>query len=91
MTSVGLAIAMGVPHYAADQLLAGRANIAVALKLGVLQHSLQDFINGRASIGMALLLGTLVSNAQELRNKIGRDGAIGLLVGLCIAKTQAGR
>ena len=75
--------------YAAEELLRGHVNLSVAIKLGVLVSSLQDFIDGRANIGVAQLLGTLVSDAQELRNRIGREGAIGLVVGLCIAETGA--
>lgn len=89
MSAVGIALAMGVTTRSLEELLAGKASVAVALKLGTLTSSVQDFIDGRVGIGMAHAMGMLASNAQMLRNSIGREGAIGLVIGMCIARHAA--
>ncbi|WP_165424095.1 hypothetical protein [Pseudoxanthomonas winnipegensis] len=48
--------------------------------------TITNFVNGTASAGVANALGTTTSNAQELRNLIGRDGAIDLIIGLACGR-----
>jgi plasmid maintenance system antidote protein VapI len=91
MSLLGVATAMGVPTHALEELLRGKVTIPVAVRLGVISSAAQDFVDGRVGISMAQAIGTLASTAQELRNKIGREGAIGLIVGMCIARNRADR
>ena len=42
---------------------------------------LQRFIAGEVSVSMALALGMLKPQAQELRDQVGPEGAIGIIVG----------
>ena len=42
---------------------------------------LQRFIAGDVSMSMALALGMLKPQAQELRDQVGPEGAIGIIVG----------
>jgi hypothetical protein len=44
---------------------------------------LQRFIAGEVSMSMAYALGMLQPQAQELRDRVERKGAVGVLVGIC--------
>lgn len=88
MNLLGLASAMGVPGTAVSKLLAGDATLAVAGRLDTMTFSVQAFIEGEARHGIARALGMKSSAAQELRSGISRDVAIGILVGLCIARPK---
>jgi len=80
--SVGLAARMGVTPQALQDLIKGSVPIGLAAKLGTTPASLQDFVNGGTSGALASALGTTPAALQELRNDIGQQGAIGLLIGL---------
>jgi len=82
MSLIGVAGKCGVMSSTLEALISGEVRSAVAMRLGTTSSSLQDFVNGGTSIGLAAHLGTTSSNVQLLRNKIGREGAIGLLIGL---------
>lgn len=88
MNLLGLASSMGVPGAAASKLLAGEATLAVAGRLDTMSFSVQAFIDGEARHGIAKAMGMKSSAAQELRSGVSRDVAIGILVGLCIARAQ---
>jgi hypothetical protein len=51
---------------------------------GITSTTLQKFVDGEAIDGIGSLFGVQTPTAQELRDKIGRDGAIGLLVGFAL-------
>lgn len=96
MSLLGLASAMGVPSTALSKLLAGDASLPVAARLGTMSFSVQAFVDGEARLGMAQAMGLSTATAQELRSGVSRDVAIGIIVGLCIArphetKSDAGR
>jgi hypothetical protein len=72
---------MGVEQADLEKLLAGQASVGIARKLGVIRMDLQRFIGGEVSMSMALTLGMLKPQAQELRDQVGPEGAIGIIVG----------
>ena len=76
-----VASSMGVEQSDLEKLLAGQASVGIARKLGVIRMDLQRFIAGDVSMSMALALGMLKPQAQELRDQLGPEGAIGIIVG----------
>jgi hypothetical protein len=89
MSLLDVASSMGVLQSQLEDLLAGDVRIEIASKSGVLRSNVQRFIDGDVSLGMAAALGTDHSSAQELRDCIGKDGAIGVVIGLCIGQHSA--
>lgn len=81
MSLFGVASSMGVVQSELEKLLAGQAGVGVAKKLGVSRMDLQRFIAGEVS--MAYALGMLQPQAQELRDRVEREGAVGVIVGIC--------
>ncbi len=79
---------MGVTTSALQDLIAGSVRIGVAGKLGVTTSSLQTFVSGGTSIGLASKIGCTSSTLQELRDGIDQQGAIGLIIGLCIKANE---
>ena len=67
----------------AQSELAGQAGVGAAKKLGVSRMDLQRFIAGEVSMSMAYTLGMLQPQAQELRDLVGREGTVGVFVGVC--------
>ena len=86
MSLTTIAEAMGVPLHALEELLDGQATDAIAARLRTGSALVQEFIDGKASSGVAAAVGAPPSFVQDLRERLGRDGAIGLLVGLCLAR-----
>ena len=86
---MGIASSMGVMTSQLERLLAGQVSLGVSGRLGVMQSDVQRFIDGDVGLGMARSLGAMRSSAQEMRNRIGRDAAIGVIIGLCIDRRSA--
>lgn len=82
MALYGVSAKCGVSNDALHKLIAGVVTPGVAMRLDTTSSSLQTFINGGTSVGLAMRMGTTSANVAELRMKIGREGAIGLLIGL---------
>jgi hypothetical protein len=83
MSFVGIAGKAGTVSSNITKLIqVGEGSAGLASRIGTTTSIITDFINGRASPRIAAALGTTTSNAQELRNAIGREGAIGLIIGL---------
>lgn len=80
----GVASSMGVVQSELENLLAGYASLGIAKKLGVTRMDLQRFIAGEVSMSMAFALGMLQPQAQALRDRVEREGAIGILMGICV-------
>ena len=78
-----VATSMGVAQSELEKLLTGRASVGIAKKLGVSRMDLQRFIEGEVSMPMAYALGMLQPQAQDLRDYVEREGAIGIIVGIC--------
>jgi hypothetical protein len=79
---IGMASHCGVTSNTLIELVRGKVGIGVGARLNCLSSSLQEFVDGGTSIGLASRLGIMSSSLQELRNAIGKEGAIGLLIGL---------
>jgi hypothetical protein len=79
----GVASSMGVAQSELENLLAGRASLGIAKKLGVSRMDLQRFVAGDVSMSMALALGMLQPQAQALRDRVGREGSVGIIIGVC--------
>ncbi len=84
MSLLAIASAMGVSTSDLERLLRGESTIEIAERAGVMSRSLQEFIDGHANFGVAPMFHSLATNVQELRDRIGRDGAIGLIIGYCL-------
>ncbi|MDD9177087.1 hypothetical protein PVK63_19575 [Aliivibrio sp. S2TY2] len=88
MSYVGIASTIGTTSVNIEKLIIrGEGSPGIASALNTTSSNVTKFIDGTASPGIAKVLGTTTVNAQKLRNDIGRDGAIGLILGLaCVQK-----
>lgn len=82
MSQLSIAIKTGLLTHNLNNLFNGVADIGTSSRLGVITSVLQEFLNGRANVSMASKLGLLTSDLQILLNSIGKQGAIGLVLGL---------
>ena len=83
MSFAGIAASAGTTVSGIDQLIRhGSGSPGLAATIGSTPGSITSFVNGQASADIAMALGTTAGAAQELRNLIGREGAIGLIIGL---------
>lgn len=83
MSYTGIASQIGTTSANIEKLIRnGEGSPGLASAIGTTSSNLTDFVDGRASPGIASALGTTTANAQHLRDAIGREGAIGLLLGL---------
>jgi hypothetical protein len=83
MSFAGIAASAGTTVSGIDQLIRhGSGSPGLAATIGSTPASITSFVNGQASADIALALGTNAGAAQELRNMLGREGAIGLIIGL---------
>ncbi len=83
MSLFAVASSIGVEQSELEKLLAGRVSVGIAKKLGVSRMDLQRFIGGEVSMTMAYALGMLQPQAQDLRDQVEREGAIGIVIGVC--------
>ena len=74
-----------------QSLINGKVTFDFSSKVEMTTSSLQQFIDGKANAGVAIMLGLNIPAAQELRNIIGREGAIGIIIGLYINKINNGK
>jgi len=86
MSLTTIADAMGVPLHALEELLDGQSTEAIASRLRTGSQLVQEFIDGRTSSGVAAAIGAPPAFVHDLRERLGHDGAIGLLVGLCLSR-----
>lgn len=87
MSLTGIAARVGTTTSNIQRLISnGTGSAGLAGRIGMTTSTITNFVNGTASAGVANALGTTTSNAQELRNLIGRDGAIGLIIGLACGR-----
>lgn len=83
MSYVGIASKVGTTSSNIEKLIfKGEGSPGVASSLNTTTNNVTNFINGTASPGIAKALGTTTMNAQKLRDDLGREGAIGLILGL---------
>lgn len=70
-----------------DSLFAGRAYASVADKLNVPMAYIEDFINtGSAAAALAERLGFNMLAAEDLGARLDRQGRVGLIIGILIAR-----
>ena len=82
MNLVGIAAKAGTTTTCLEDLInKGEGSIRIARKIGTSSENIMKFIEGTVSQGIAKAIGTNMKNAQDLRDKIGREGAIGLIIG----------
>jgi hypothetical protein len=79
----------GVPIADVESLIGGTVSASVADRLGVPLLSLEDFLlRGFASDSVAHRLGISMSAAEELARTVGRDGIVGILIGLLLSSSD---
>ena len=84
MNVVGIAEQLGMTPVAFERLVRGDVPDVVADKIGdTTAGALQRFVEGESSVAIAVRLNCSEAAVQELRDALGRQGAIGLLIGLC--------
>jgi len=83
MNLIGIASKAGVNTTCLENLInKGEGSIRIANRIGTSRANITKFIEGTVSPGIAAAIGTSREHAQDLRDKIGREGAIGLIIGL---------
>jgi len=85
MLSFAIAAKAGITPQDLDDLIKGSVNANVATRLGVNIASIEALISGNQSHAIvASRLGLTMQDVDDLRLAIGREGAIGLILGLLI-------
>jgi hypothetical protein len=83
MSLIDIAAQAGTTSENVQKLIqAGEGSPSLAGRLGTTSKNITAFISGSAFASIAQALGTTTSDAQLLRDMIGREGAIGLILGL---------
>lgn len=83
MSYVGIASKAGTTSTNIKKLIStGEGSPSLSSRINTTTTNINAFINGKASPSIAKALGTTTTNAQELRDEIGREAAIGLILGL---------
>jgi hypothetical protein len=87
MLNFEIAERAGVTPADIDDLFKGRANANVATRLGVSMGDIEGFIKGNASASMTRCLGFKAIDAAEgLARAGGKNGAVGIVIGLLLAR-----
>lgn len=76
---------LGVSPLAYERLLEGEIPEGVAVLLKTSVKSVQNLVSGESSSGVAAAMGCPIASLETLRRQIGREGAIGLVIGLAVA------
>lgn len=91
MKMPNIASTIGITSYSLERLLAGEITYGVSSRLGGSVSSLQDFLNGNIKGEISSSIGVPPSALQEIRNALGKEGAIGLIVGMIVQCSNSGR
>jgi hypothetical protein len=92
MSLMDIAVRTGVPLIDIEDLVQGTVTDSVASRLGVPLLALQEFVmHGQASAKVAHRLGMSMAAAEELARPLGREGAIGLVLGLLLGSSGSKR
>ena len=87
-----IALKTGIPLIDVEDLVSGTVTDCVASRLGVPLLALQEFVtHGQASAKVAHRLGMSMASAEDLARLLGKDGAIGLVLGLLLGASSSGR
>lgn len=79
-----IASIIGVYESDLEKLLKGQTSYGIASKLNVSESDLQKFLEGKSTYNLATRICTSESDLQTLLNKAGKEGAIGIIVGMLI-------
>ena len=91
MNLVGIAARAGTTTTCLENLInKGEGSNRLANEIGTTSENINKFVEGTVSPGIATALGTSREHAQELRDKIGREGAIGIIIGLACGINSKG-
>jgi hypothetical protein len=83
MSFAGIASSAGTTIPGIEQLVRhGSGSPGLAATIGTTPSAINSFVNGQASADIAAALGASSRELQDLRRMIGREGAIGLIIGL---------
>ena len=86
MDHIEIANRAGVTLHDLDLLLKGKATANVANRLSVTMDDVDAFINGASDAAMTKRLGLqTMAAAVELGTAAGKDGAIGVVLGLLLS------
>lgn len=89
MSFVGIASKAGTTSTNIEKLIrTGVGTPGLSSRLKTTTTNINAFINGKASPSIAKALGTTTTNAQQLRDEIGREAAIGLILGLACGRDK---
>ena len=89
MTYEGPARRCGVSSEDIAALLQGKTTAGIATRLGVSQTAVRAFLDGELSPKLAQKAGFSADTLLRLRNQIGREGAIGMLIGFMMVSEDA--
>jgi hypothetical protein len=88
MKHVSLATRFGLTLFDLSELLKGQVTVAVAARLGVTAGDVKAFIDGRADAAMTKRLGLdTMATTTDLATSMGRESAIGFLVGILFTES----
>ena len=86
MNAIEIADCAGITPHDLNMLLQGTATATVADQLGVTMADVEAFINGADNAAMTYRLGLQTMAATvELGTAAGRNGAIGVILGLLLS------
>lgn len=89
MSFEGPARRCGVSSDDIAALLDGETTAGIAARLGVPQKAVRALLDGDLSPGLAQKVGFSADTLLRLRNQIGREGAIGMLIGFMLVSEDA--
>src|SRR5215470_2589382 len=85
MSLMDIALRTGVPLADIESFIAGSVPKALADRLGVALLNLQEFVEqGEVSANLAHRLGTSMAGAEELGQALGKEGRVGLVLGVLL-------
>jgi len=92
MSLMEIALRTGVTLADIESLVGGNASAGVANRLGVPLLGLEEFLkHGCASAAVAHRIGTSMAAAEELAREVGREGSVGIVLGLLLGASAGER
>ncbi|MFW6192032.1 MAG: hypothetical protein ACOC83_00985 [Gemmatimonadota bacterium] len=84
MVFQNIARALDLPSAELEALMDGQAGQSVARRLGVTAFQVQEFLDGEDAPALAERIGVPMLELTRFRNRLGWEGAVGLLMGMLI-------
>ncbi|RZK17164.1 MAG: hypothetical protein EOO43_13765 [Flavobacterium sp.] len=88
MSLENLALRCGVEESDLQDLIYGHVRRGIEEKLDIPSNSIQTFLDGGTSAELASKMGVSSSELQFLRYQSGKEGAVGLLIGLMLTSKK---